>query len=833
MAISSIWTIQKESGAIVAASDLGITGITGNFANMSSDTVRVDIQDDYDSDPDFAYGDLIKIYKSGALFFQGYVTSTPRQGTPSFEGYGYTIEGVWWMFENVSFQAEWGYGEIPDPSIDSNGDLLPIIERTSWMSQSILFVDSNGDSIPLSQQITEIFDFAINQAGIDVQLGSLPTAITPWSSLSKDETIAQAIKRCMRWAPDTLMQVDYSTTPPTCNFVSRASASSISYAIDGSSNIVSNSIRSREDLIPSAVKLTYEFDESYDSDTIRGLQIDTAPSPTSNFFAPTAVNVTIPMRSVRKLVEPVAVRTTPIPDNPKRKADSEVGLGQVNGTLSSNSPGGHSWWLYYHDDLRFVQKDFEMNMTDDIYIDVEEDDVAEQSGLDPAELPNGPGIVFAEEIDEPDPLEPIKKEAPRTLRNPTKLGEVVLNRELVPSDFKYDLLDGGLDEWMGVGAKELIITARVYFMEVNKTWDELDDEQKAVFDHEEGEKTVIDKDGNTVDLTGKKYALKWVKTVATNARSKNYNRTTSGAQIEDIPIGLAAYYYNSLQTLQWEGSILQVSQEIENDNPIGKLLNLTQGRTEWQTMDAQIQQVQFDIANGSKTLVFGPAQHLSLQDLIQQLSLEKDETLEPKAARSKSSYDPEDGSSHNDKSVRDYIKPKSDSGTISKGGGTTTAEICYPFDIVTSRPDYIIPPDPLPTIAEGDFEVWVKYGSVNNAVPSNFATPILISQVDTTIYLKVDFSSTTTDQIEITDVTIMSQDASLDFPTNPSFPITSSNSQGLPTHVFIRLGDVFWETKDVQHVGRGSIAISRHLATAYTNAYESQFGIGLTIERLG
>jgi len=107
-------------------------------------------------------------------------------------------------------------------------------------------------------------------------------------------------------------------------------------------------------------------------------------------------------------------------------------------------------------------------------------------------------------------------------------------------------------------------------------------------------------------------SLSWVGTL-TNATTGHYSsRTSSG---EGIPTDLAIKLWQSLATLQYQGQNVLV--ERENSAAIGmaNTLRLTNGHADWATMDAQIQGITEDDANGETAITFGPARHLNTGDL--------------------------------------------------------------------------------------------------------------------------------------------------------------------------------------------------------------------------
>lgn len=97
----------------------------------------------------------------------------------------------------------------------------------------------------------------------------------------------------------------------------------------------------------------------------------------------------------------------------------------------------------------------------------------------------------------------------------------------------------------------------------------------------------------------------------------------AGDGAEPVPAGLALNYYNSLATLQWEGTVVLREADPAFDLMPGKVLNLSNGKAAWASMKAVIQSVTIDQLTRQTTVEFGPAAQLGPQDLLDQVRLQK------------------------------------------------------------------------------------------------------------------------------------------------------------------------------------------------------------------
>lgn len=105
----------------------------------------------------------------------------------------------------------------------------------------------------------------------------------------------------------------------------------------------------------------------------------------------------------------------------------------------------------------------------------------------------------------------------------------------------------------------------------------------------------------------------------TTLNTKTYTQVTSVTEAEEIPGGLADSFYATLSVLQYDGTLVLTEEECGGEAQIGKLLNLTGGIPEWATMNAQIQGVTENVDSGATQIPFGPAEHLSPQDMVELL----------------------------------------------------------------------------------------------------------------------------------------------------------------------------------------------------------------------
>lgn len=115
----------------------------------------------------------------------------------------------------------------------------------------------------------------------------------------------------------------------------------------------------------------------------------------------------------------------------------------------------------------------------------------------------------------------------------------------------------------------------------------------------------VSKESFSVNITGSNYS------------SQTFSKLSSSTTAEPTPVGLAQSFYDARSVLYWEGGFTLTALEVTPTWRPGMLVNLTGGRAAWETMDGQIQQVDYDIDSGTTTVTLGAPHHLGPQDLIE------------------------------------------------------------------------------------------------------------------------------------------------------------------------------------------------------------------------
>lgn len=112
----------------------------------------------------------------------------------------------------------------------------------------------------------------------------------------------------------------------------------------------------------------------------------------------------------------------------------------------------------------------------------------------------------------------------------------------------------------------------------------------------------------------------------TSAETHRYTKEISYTEADPYPEGLASALADALGVKHYEGMFQTVETECTGSIHPGKVLNLIGGVSEWATMRAVVQRVDFDLDKGRTSITFGPPKHLGVQDHIALLNANRNRT---------------------------------------------------------------------------------------------------------------------------------------------------------------------------------------------------------------
>ncbi len=149
----------------------------------------------------------------------------------------------------------------------------------------------------------------------------------------------------------------------------------------------------------------------------------------------------------------------------------------------------------------------------------------------------------------------------------------------------------------------------------------------------------------------------------------------AGTENQELPpIGLAAQYYAALLALPWSGNVNLHERDCTGDFRPGKVLNLAGGRTAWATMNAVIQIVTEDLFFGRTSIEYGPPEHLSPQDFVNQILFNRKVARPPEPTNFATVKPPniDDGHGGTTANPNAGLDPKSYTGSQTSTGSSTS-----------------------------------------------------------------------------------------------------------------------------------------------------------------
>lgn len=289
------------AGAAKSFADLGWSNAQRSRRSQGSDQLSVVAAraSILDAHP-ISAGDEVIIRKDGAAWFAGRTVLVDLDASGTAEGSRIQIAGPWWYFDNLVYQQVW--------HIYGGGDVTK--------SHCLLNTWADGLLMGVRDQLHEALTWAATQAA--ARYGSAPfqwnKAEFPDAQIPADEvrdiTVAEVIRKQLRWIPDAVTWFDYSTTPPTFHCARRSALQAKSIA--PSSGIQAIRVVPRADLVVPAVVLKYERTDQIDGVAVPSVSTDAAPADaTGTEFG--ALCATIDLQGFSVSYARAVVESVPLP----------------------------------------------------------------------------------------------------------------------------------------------------------------------------------------------------------------------------------------------------------------------------------------------------------------------------------------------------------------------------------------------------------------------------------------------------------------------------------------------------------------------------------------
>jgi hypothetical protein len=221
-----------------------------------------------DSDPLAVEGTLCTVLWNATPFFQGRLHQIPRKGSGSAESVDYELRDAWHDFERNVYQQQWniiiGTDEEGHPTT-----------AAQYRSECILGMDLAGNALDSGQVIADVVAWAIG-VGAYCQIGNIGVAApVPFDEVA-DLPCSECIKKMLRWTPDAVAWLDYSTTPPTFNVTRRPNCTAVTIPFGG--NVEEVNIKALPELVVPSVVIRYLQENQTDGIPAINVIVDSFPS---------------------------------------------------------------------------------------------------------------------------------------------------------------------------------------------------------------------------------------------------------------------------------------------------------------------------------------------------------------------------------------------------------------------------------------------------------------------------------------------------------------------------------------------------------------------------
>lgn len=153
----------------------------------------------------------------------------------------------------------------------------------------------------------------------------------------------------------------------------------------------------------------------------------------------------------------------------------------------------------------------------------------------------------------------------------------------------HELIDGDIADWMGGQTEEETITAEASYDVLHEGQDEPSKFPLAPIS---------------------------IKLKATDLASGLYRKVADFTPGEPVPIGLAKFLYDAANAVAFDGGLTITETECSGLVTMGNCVNVTNGRAEWATMNALVQQIVENIDRGQTVITIGPRKHLERDDIM-------------------------------------------------------------------------------------------------------------------------------------------------------------------------------------------------------------------------
>ncbi len=302
------WTITVGEASPATPEELGVKISSIVLRSLSASSATLSRIAAFDEVTDvFTYGTTVVISNGSRVVFRGKIMTNPREANPVQEMQEIEILDVWEELERTIYQELWAIG----PTVDEEEE-EPVPRDPLYQPRAILGLTPTGAAVATGAQLELFLDYAQNQAEVGVQIGTYPPGITLWPSEVNNMSVAELIRTTLKYHPDWVTKMDYSSSLVVVNFEKPAETGALSFALDGTDDVAEFSVRQVSERVPECVAITYETSMRVDDKSYRDLVHDVFPA-VGNPRSPNSLSVTVPLESGSKVTMKQPIETADLP----------------------------------------------------------------------------------------------------------------------------------------------------------------------------------------------------------------------------------------------------------------------------------------------------------------------------------------------------------------------------------------------------------------------------------------------------------------------------------------------------------------------------------------
>ncbi|HEV2694224.1 MAG TPA: hypothetical protein VG347_15125 [Verrucomicrobiae bacterium] len=323
-------TVEKR---ISAAPNIPSWGLLGTcpfqFHNTSKSSLDLVTGDDFDNALVFGFRMPVTIWRertfaggnfgAGSIWFQGFISEPNREAPDAKQNHRYTVFNWIWRAENIGFRQPW--------SFKSGGTYAAPNFVTQYSDEVVLGETQNEFAQDAGAQIREIltsmnqrynptrwrsFAGAVDVSKDLVKIGSIGINVAMPPTPAKCISCYEALRECMKWAPDAVLWTDYTTSPVTVNVTKLADMGSASVTLpgaDANNKFPGIALKPCYDRQLNGVIIQYKMPVSVGGTTFLGLAFDQYP-PICDPDDPDVISFLVQLAGSKVNVSRTTVTTT-------------------------------------------------------------------------------------------------------------------------------------------------------------------------------------------------------------------------------------------------------------------------------------------------------------------------------------------------------------------------------------------------------------------------------------------------------------------------------------------------------------------------------------------